>query len=103
VRTCGAAVEPIPQRVAQDAVIEKNGFRVVRLIRERNEQGLGWLGGQLRQVNFVTRSPTTRACDAPANGSRIAIDWSHAEVSVLGYEITDCFWLSALPNAYSAN
>jgi hypothetical protein len=51
------AVEPSPKLTPQNAIVEKNGLCVVRLVRERNEQGLGRLGRQFRQIGFLTWLP----------------------------------------------
>jgi hypothetical protein len=41
-----AAIEARPKPIAQDAVVKKDGFRVVRLIGERDQKGLRRLARQ---------------------------------------------------------
>jgi hypothetical protein len=52
-----AAVEPLPERLAQDAIVKEYCFGIVGFVGKRDKQGLRGLRWQLREVRFLPRSP----------------------------------------------
>ena len=52
-----AAIEPLPEGLAQDAIVKEDCFGIVGFVGKRDKQGLRGLRWQLSEIRFLPRSP----------------------------------------------